>query len=92
MRHAAYQYLDEDLTSQNKLDIEANFSHDLEYLNVSIYAPVLSAMFTNMRVEKYIQPLVVMHPEYSASQRFAEYAFSGQHFCKFIKLRFYQWL
>ncbi|WP_440994863.1 hypothetical protein, partial [Cysteiniphilum litorale] len=84
LRYAAYQYVSEDLISannpSNKLELEANFAPDLKSVNVSVDAPMLSAEFNNLRLNRFIAPLVVMHPEYSPLQMYAQEAFRGQQF------------
>nr|UJZ92574.1 vitellogenin [Scaphoideus titanus] len=84
LRYAAYQYVNEDLISannpSNKIELEANFAPDLKSVNVSVDAPLLSAEFNNVRLNRFVTPLVVMHPEYSPLQMYAQEAFRGQQF------------
>ena len=85
LRYAAYQYVREDLISpnnpSNKIDIDVNFAKDLKSVNVSLNAPLLTAEFQNVRLDReYVAPLVVAHPEFSPLELIQMEMFKGQAF------------
>lgn len=88
LRHAAYQYLSEDLISHNnpsnKLEMQVSLAPDLKSANMSIDTSLLSAEINNLRLNRFISALVAEHPEYNAHQRYAQELFRGDQFRKYI--------
>lgn len=52
-------------TSPKEVKIEANFHLDLQAVNVTMRTEKSVGMFKNVRLHKWIQPFVVVHPYYS---------------------------
>uniref|UniRef100_A0A1B6JLU1 VWFD domain-containing protein n=1 Tax=Homalodisca liturata TaxID=320908 RepID=A0A1B6JLU1_9HEMI len=84
MRFAAYQYVSEDFISPNnppnQIEFNANFAPDLRSVNLTMAAPLFTAQFKNLRLNRNIRPWVVMHPDYTPLQLADKHFFKGQAF------------
>lgn len=63
--------------------MNVNFAPDLHTVNVSIDTPMLSAKFSQIRLNKYIGSAIVEHPQYSKLERVAQQVFQGQLYRKY---------
>ncbi|KAK9500938.1 hypothetical protein O3M35_002099 [Rhynocoris fuscipes] len=82
-RYFGYQYVNETFftpTQQGQVQIEVQFENDLTAANVSIETPALSTEFNNVDVYDWIRPIVVVHPEYEAYDRFGQDVFQAQQY------------
>ncbi|XP_071439237.1 vitellogenin-1-like [Hetaerina americana] len=81
-RYFGYPYLDENTVNvhnkEGKYSFEMNFEPDLKAVNVSVSAPTLEADFNLVRVNQWVRPLVVKHPNWPATDRFLTTALHGQ--------------
>uniref|UniRef100_A0A0K8SAK3 Vitellogenin-1 n=1 Tax=Lygus hesperus TaxID=30085 RepID=A0A0K8SAK3_LYGHE len=83
-RHFGYAYVSENIinpnSKQGQVDIEVNFGKDLQSVNVSMVAPVISAAFENIPLNPYVAAAIASHPEYTAASRVGYYLLQGQQY------------
>uniref|UniRef100_T1IB40 Uncharacterized protein n=1 Tax=Rhodnius prolixus TaxID=13249 RepID=T1IB40_RHOPR len=84
VRYFANHYVTENFVTttgkESQLDVGVRFTNDLSAVNVSVETPVLYTEFTNLYVEDWVAPLVVVHPEYDFFDRFGQEVFRAQQY------------
>lgn len=84
LRQMAFPYMYENVVNsthqqQGKIDIQANFAPDLQSVNISMNSPNMDAEITNVRVNRWVRPVVVSHAYKSAPRRLLDMALYKQY-------------
>jgi hypothetical protein len=84
LRQMAFPYMSENVVNtthqqQGKIDIQAKFAPDLQSVNISMNAPNMDAEINNVRVNRWVRPVVASHAYKTAPRRLLDLALNNQY-------------
>lgn len=87
IRHLAYPYLSENVydvrNKEDRIELEARFAPDFKSMNTTLNTPRMNVEFTNMRVNRWVRPIIALHPTQSLAERLGKKLLRDQYARKF---------
>lgn len=83
LRQLVYPYMSENVydvhNKDDRIEIQARLAADLKSMNTTLTTPRMNVKLTNLRVNRWVRPVIAMHPTMTLAERLGKKALRDQY-------------